>query len=102
MAVRGVVFDVSTGSRFYGPGTTYHVLVGHDASRAVARMSLDAADLTDRCEGLEPAAIDRLASVMPDTYLRKYPVVGHLAGGAFFPNGLCCDVGGRGQCPDER
>jgi predicted heme/steroid binding protein len=102
MAVRGLVFDVSTGGRFYGPGATYHALVGRDASRAVARMSLDAADLTDRCEGLEAAAIDRLVSVMRETYLRKYPIVGHLTGGAFFPRGLCCDTRGCGRCADGR
>ena len=102
MAVRGVVFDVSEASRFYGPESAYHVLAARDASRAVARMSLAPADLTDRCEGLEPEALQRLATVMRDTYLRKYPVVGHLAGGAFFPRGLCCHADECGDCRGEQ
>jgi hypothetical protein len=101
MAVRGVVFDVSEGARFYGPDGPYHVLVARDATCAVARMSIEPVNLTDRCEGLEAKAVDRLVTVTDDTYLRKYPIVGHVVGGAFFPNGLCCDGDGCGGCPGE-
>ncbi|MEQ2220238.1 hypothetical protein ILYODFUR_003288 [Ilyodon furcidens] len=46
MAVKGVVFDVSRGKEFYGKDAPYNALVGKDSSRAVAKMSLDPADLT--------------------------------------------------------
>ena len=36
VALRGRVYDVSAGKKFYGPGKPYHHFVGHDASRAFA------------------------------------------------------------------
>uniref|UniRef100_A0A3Q2VXF2 Ezrin a n=1 Tax=Haplochromis burtoni TaxID=8153 RepID=A0A3Q2VXF2_HAPBU len=46
MAVKGVVFDVTKGKEFYGKDAPYNALVGKDSTRAVAKMSLDPADLT--------------------------------------------------------
>ncbi|KAE8600539.1 hypothetical protein XENTR_v10013299 [Xenopus tropicalis] len=46
MAVKGTVFDVSAGKEFYGKGASYNALAGKDSTRAVAKMSLDPADLT--------------------------------------------------------
>ena len=41
LAVKGRVFDVSTGTDFYGPdGGGYKALAGQDASRALGIMSL--------------------------------------------------------------
>lgn len=90
MAVRGIVFDVSSGDRFYGAGAQYNALVGRDSSRAVARMSLEPADLEGDCDALDTAQWQFLAKVLEETYLAKYPIVGHLTGGYFFPDGLCC------------
>ena len=36
VALRGRVYDVSAGAKFYGAGKPYHHFVGHDASRAFA------------------------------------------------------------------
>ncbi|XP_025776781.1 neudesin [Puma concolor] len=46
MAVKGVVFDVTSGKEFYGRGAPYNALTGKDSTRGVAKMSLDPADLT--------------------------------------------------------
>ncbi|KAF3845437.1 hypothetical protein F7725_008600 [Dissostichus mawsoni] len=46
MAIKGVVFDVTKGKEFYGRDAPYNALVGKDCTRAVAKMSLDPADLT--------------------------------------------------------
>lgn len=34
LAINGTIYDVSAGSRMYGPGGSYHVFAGTDASRA--------------------------------------------------------------------
>lgn len=34
VALNGTIYDVTAGARFYGPGGTYHVLAGKDASRS--------------------------------------------------------------------
>jgi neudesin len=98
MGVRGIVFDVSSGARFYGPDGTYHVLVGRDSTRAVARMSLTPADLNDRCDALDEKDWALLERVLRDTYIAKYPVVGHVKGGYFYPDGLCCTDAGCSGC----
>ena len=38
LALKNIVFDVSS-SDFYKPGGPYHVLAGHDASVALAKMT---------------------------------------------------------------
>eukprot|EP00953_Heterococcus_sp_UTEX-ZZ885_P021379 11928-Heterococcus_DN1.PRE.1 len=46
MGCNNVVFDVSFGGQdLYGHGTPYNCLVGHDASRVLARMSMTPADI---------------------------------------------------------
>lgn len=78
MAVKGVVFDVTSGKRFYGKESEYNVLVGKDASRGVAKMSLEAEDLTHDISGLPDSVLEALDNVYEQTYLAKYPVVGYM------------------------
>uniref|UniRef100_A0A3P9AMP9 Cytochrome b5 heme-binding domain-containing protein n=1 Tax=Esox lucius TaxID=8010 RepID=A0A3P9AMP9_ESOLU len=77
MAIKGVVFDVTMGKEFYGKGAPYNVLVGKDSTRAVAKMSLDPADLTSDITGLSEEQIQSLEGVFEGTYKKKYPIVGY-------------------------
>ncbi|EDL95001.1 neuron derived neurotrophic factor, isoform CRA_b [Rattus norvegicus] len=38
LAVKGVVFDVTSGKEFYGRGAPYNALAGKDSSRGVAKI----------------------------------------------------------------
>lgn len=77
MAIKGVVFDVTTGKEFYGKGASYNALVGKDSTRAVAKMSLDPADLTHDTTGLTETQLQSLEQVFTGTYKAKYPIVGY-------------------------
>jgi len=41
LACGGVVFDVSSGSHFYGPDAPYHVFAGRDGSKSLSTGSLE-------------------------------------------------------------
>ncbi|XP_067938989.1 uncharacterized protein [Watersipora subatra] len=77
MAVKGVVFDVTSGKDFYGKGASYNALVGRDASRAVAIMSLDEKDLTSDLTGLTDDQLKALDDIFEKTYSTKYKTVGY-------------------------
>ncbi|XP_077094596.1 neudesin [Siphateles boraxobius] len=77
MAIKGVVFDVTTGKEFYGKGASYNALVGKDSTRAVAKMSLDPADLTHDTTGLTENQLQSLEQIFKGTYKAKYPIVGY-------------------------
>ncbi|XP_055028388.1 neudesin-like [Misgurnus anguillicaudatus] len=77
MAIKGVVFDVTTGKEFYGKGAGYNALVGKDSTRAVAKMSLDPADLTHDTTGLTEEQLQSLERIFTGTYKAKYPIVGY-------------------------
>ncbi|XP_063080130.1 neudesin [Engraulis encrasicolus] len=79
MAIKGVVFDVTTGKDFYGKDAPYNALVGKDSTRAVAKMSLDPADLTHDTTGLTKDQLESLERVFTGTYKAKYPIVGYTA-----------------------
>ncbi|XP_037351770.1 neudesin [Talpa occidentalis] len=79
MAVKGVVFDVTSGKEFYGRGAPYNALTGKDSTRGVAKMSLDPADLTHDMTGLTAAELATLEDVFTRVYKAKYPIVGYTA-----------------------
>ena len=84
LAVRGRVFDVTSGRNFYGPGGPYENFAGRDASRGLASGSFDEDMLTknlegplDNLEGLGPEELDALKG-WEERFSEKYLVVGKL------------------------
>ncbi|XP_010219634.1 PREDICTED: neudesin [Tinamus guttatus] len=77
LAVKGVVFDVTSGKEFYGKGAPYNALAGKDSTRGVAKMSLDPADLTHDITGLTEEELKSLDDTFNNVYKAKYPIVGY-------------------------
>lgn len=81
MAIRGKVLDVSYGGKeMYGIDGPYFRFAGIDASRALAKMSFDAADLSSSdLSDLTPEQVKTLND-WENKFLeaKKYPVVGTL------------------------
>ncbi|RYO25552.1 hypothetical protein AA0119_g35 [Alternaria tenuissima] len=84
LAVRGRVFDVTSGRNFYGPGGPYANFAGRDASRGLACGSFDEDMLTkdldgplDTLENLDAEQLDALRG-WEERFEEKYLVVGKL------------------------
>jgi membrane-associated progesterone receptor component len=79
--LNGIVFDVSDGRNFYGPGGPYELFAGHECGVALAKMSFDT-DLLDDLAAIsnlkhgEKVELDNWIEKF--TYYRNYPVVGRL------------------------
>lgn len=84
LAVRGRVFDVSSGRNFYGPGGPYENFAGRDASRGLACGSFDEEMLTKDLDGpldtLEDLGRDEMDALQgwEERFSSKYLVVGKL------------------------
>lgn len=84
LAVRGRVFDVTSGRNFYGPGGPYANFAGRDASRGLACGSFDEEMLTkdleaplDTLKDLGPEEMEALQG-WEERFSEKYLVVGKL------------------------
>ncbi|KAL2431461.1 hypothetical protein ABEF95_009274 [Exophiala dermatitidis] len=84
LAVRGKVYDVSSGRNFYGPGGPYENFAGRDATRGLACQSFDEEMLTkdldgplDDCADLTPEQLENLQGWI-ERFDEKYLVVGKL------------------------
>ena len=77
IAVRGEVYDVTRGRHFYGPGGPYAVFAGKDCTRALAKMSFDAADFTGSLESLSQEELDNLEDWI-ERLRMKYRLLGRL------------------------
>ena len=75
VAIKGIVYDVTAGASFYGPGGPYHVLAGNDASRSLALMSTKKEDVSPSLDGLTEKQKDTLAK-WELKFKDKYPEVG--------------------------
>ena len=78
VALKGRVFDVTTGKSFYGPSGAYAMFAGKDASRALAKMSKNDEDITPSLDGLSEKEIGVLND-WEKKFEAKYPVVGRVA-----------------------
>ncbi|ESR63498.1 putative steroid-binding protein 3 [Citrus sinensis] len=77
VAIKGRVFDVTTGKSFYGPGGAYAMFAGKDASRALAKMSKNDDDVTPSLDGLTEKEMGVLSD-WEKKFEAKYPVVGRV------------------------
>ncbi|XP_044471497.1 probable steroid-binding protein 3 [Mangifera indica] len=77
VAIKGCVFDVTTGKTFYGPGGACAMFAGKDASRALAKMSKNDEDITSSLDGPSDKEIGVLAD-WEKKFEAKYPVVGRV------------------------
>ena len=77
----GKVFDVTSAKEFYGPGGGYHFFAGRDASRGLAKSSLNVATLSEKpvgdLSGLTAEELDVLQQWVKK-FKDKYPQVGVL------------------------
>ncbi|XP_078443853.1 membrane-associated progesterone binding protein 2 [Wolffia australiana] len=78
VAVKGIVYDVTSGKGFYGPGGSYSVFAGRDASRALGKMSKNEDDVCGDLDGLSEKELGILDDWVKK-FQAKYPVVGRLA-----------------------
>eukprot|EP00056_Hartaetosiga_gracilis_P012603 m.201326 g.201326 ORF g.201326 m.201326 type:complete len:178 (+) comp13715_c0_seq35:821-1354(+) len=78
IAVDNVVFDMTTGATFYGPGGPYAGFAGRDASRGLATMEIGSgADVWDDCEDLSQEQRNILQD-WKEKFSHKYPIRGKL------------------------
>lgn len=77
LSVGGVVFDVTAGKRFYGPGEHYACFAARPCTRALCSGSLEVADLTDDVEDFSEKQMEEVFSQV-EFYTKKYLRVGVL------------------------
>lgn len=78
VAILGVIYDVSK-NEVYAPGKGYNVFTGRDASRALAKSSLEDADCVDDIDGLTEEELTTLKD-WNTFFSYRYNVVGRVEG----------------------
>ncbi|XP_066488386.1 membrane-associated progesterone receptor component 2 [Tiliqua scincoides] len=80
LAVNGKVFDVTKGSKFYGPEGPYGIFAGRDASRGLATFCLDKDALREEYDDLSDLNAVQMESVREweMQFKEKYDYVGRL------------------------
>ena len=79
LAVKGEVYNVYKGRNFYGPGGEYHIMAGRDASRFLAKNSLEEESIEEKDVPLniaERASLESWYWIIKN----KYDLVGQLEG----------------------
>lgn len=78
IALKGDVFDVTSGKAFYGPGSSYNVIAGRDGSVSLGMMELEPSVFEKtKVESLTPEQKKTLDS-WHSKFASKYKVVGKL------------------------
>jgi membrane-associated progesterone receptor component len=81
LSVNGIVFDVTKGKDYYGPGGPYELFAGHECGVALAKMSFDAQYLDDLegCSKLNYGEKEELDNwINKFEHWRCYPIKGRL------------------------
>ena len=76
-ADRVSVFDVASGSDFYGPGGPYHLFAGKNATHGLALSSTKPEEVTGDLSKLTASQKDTHMQWY-EKYVSKYPIVGYL------------------------
>lgn len=61
LSIKGTVYDVTPGRSFYGPGGGYAAFAGKECARALAKMSMNAADISGDLDGCSEKELGVLA-----------------------------------------
>jgi membrane-associated progesterone receptor component len=77
VGINGKIYDVTSGSEFYGPGGPYNLFTGIDASRALGKMSFKPEDLAGGTEDLSQSEKDILFD-WEQKFKSKYKYVGDI------------------------
>ncbi|KAK7384678.1 hypothetical protein VNO78_30379 [Psophocarpus tetragonolobus] len=77
MAIKGQIYDVSSGRNFYGPGGSYAMFAGKECSRALALLSFKPEDINGNLEGLDEPEL-KILEDWEFKFVEKYPKVGQL------------------------
>ncbi|KCV68832.1 hypothetical protein H696_04250 [Fonticula alba] len=77
LGIAGYVFDVSERPGFYGPGGSYSVYAGRDASRALACSTITVEDCNQKISGLTEKQYDTLRSWL-SFFQKRYPNIGKM------------------------
>lgn len=75
VAIKGIVFDVTPNKTSYGPGGSYHVFAGKDASRGLGKSSLKEEDTSADYSDLNEAELQTLDKWF-NFFSKKYNIVG--------------------------
>ena len=86
LAFLGIVYDVSRGAKHYGPGGTYSMFAGRDATRAFVTGNFESDHLQDDVTDLESAAFAGIKE-WEQFYAREYSRVGLVIGSYYDSNG---------------
>jgi predicted heme/steroid binding protein/FKBP-type peptidyl-prolyl cis-trans isomerase 2 len=79
MGVNGYVYDMTSGSKFYGPGGTYGFMSGHDSTVALAKFSMNPGYLNQpwTLKEFSDNELNTLANYIRN-FSQKYPIVGKI------------------------
>ena len=74
---KGLVYDMTAGSKFYGPEGTYGFMAGRDVTVALAKFSMNSAYVNKKwnLDDFDDNELNTLASYCR-TFEKKYPIVG--------------------------
>uniref|UniRef100_A0A2M4BX51 Putative heme/steroid binding protein n=1 Tax=Anopheles marajoara TaxID=58244 RepID=A0A2M4BX51_9DIPT len=83
LVILGHVYDVTKGAKHYGPGESYHMFVGHDASRSFVTGEFERySDELSDVSGLTDAELQQLLT-WKEFYDKTYPYLGKVKGRYF-------------------